>query len=289
MSEEQKKLPVELLRKGGFNFANARRNEMLAKAGHKAPKEMKTGTTIAGLVFKDGVVLGADTRATEGSIVCDKNCIKIHKIADNIYCCGAGTSADTENVTCLVSSQLELLRLDTGCQPRVVTAMTRLKQRLFQYQGNISAALVLGGIDISGPHIYTVYPHGSTDKLPYATMGSGSLAAMAVFERGFKDNLDEKEAVDLVDQAIQAGIFNDLGSGSNVDICVITRDGVKFSHNYRTGPEGNVKPERRHKYNFPRGTTEVLKEVRRVFTEQISIEKTVTASSSSKAASMDTS
>jgi Proteasome subunit len=43
--------------------------------------------------------LGADTRATEGPIVCDKNCEKIHYIAPNIYCCGAGTSADTENTT----------------------------------------------------------------------------------------------------------------------------------------------------------------------------------------------
>lgn len=44
-------------------------------------------------------MLGADTRATEGPIVCDKNCEKIHYIAPNIYCCGAGTSADTENST----------------------------------------------------------------------------------------------------------------------------------------------------------------------------------------------
>ena len=29
------------------------------------PKAKKTGTTIAGILFKDGVVLGADTRATE--------------------------------------------------------------------------------------------------------------------------------------------------------------------------------------------------------------------------------
>ena len=53
----------------------------------------------SGCLFKDGVVLGADTRATEGPIVCDKNCEKIHYIAPNIYCCGAGTSADTENST----------------------------------------------------------------------------------------------------------------------------------------------------------------------------------------------
>lgn len=33
----------------------------------------------------------------------------------------------------MISSQLELLRLSTGTQPRVVTAVTRLKQRLFQF------------------------------------------------------------------------------------------------------------------------------------------------------------
>ena len=40
------------------------RNKMLEKEGHRFPKAMKTGTTIAGIVYKDGVVLGADTRAT---------------------------------------------------------------------------------------------------------------------------------------------------------------------------------------------------------------------------------
>jgi 20S proteasome subunit beta 2 len=52
-------------------------------------------------------------------------------------------------------------------------------------------------------------------------MGSGSLAAMAVFERGYEDDLTEEKAKDLVKDAIKAGIFNDLGSGGNVDLCVI--------------------------------------------------------------------
>lgn len=55
-----------------------------------------------------------------------------------------------------------------------------------RYQGHIGAALVLGGFDATGPQLYTVYPHGSTDKLPYVTMGSGSLAAMSVFESKWK-------------------------------------------------------------------------------------------------------
>lgn len=34
-----------------------------------------------------------------------------------------------------------------------------------------------------------IYPHGSTDTLPFATMGSGSLAAMAVFESKYREGL----------------------------------------------------------------------------------------------------
>ena len=49
-----------------------------------------------------------------------------------------------------------------------------LKQNLFRYQGQVSAALVLGGMDINGPSLYSIYPHGSVDKLPYVTMGTST-------------------------------------------------------------------------------------------------------------------
>ena len=93
---------------------------------------------------------------------------------------------------------------------------------LFSYQGYVQAALVLGGVDVTGPHLHTVkyfsasyictwlrffvlklwlsilhhvavwqiYPHGSTDTLPFATMGSGSLAAMSVFESKYKEGMN---------------------------------------------------------------------------------------------------
>ncbi|OQR87869.1 proteasome subunit beta type-7 [Achlya hypogyna] len=210
---------------GGFSFENVRRNEFIAATGKgMAPvRVQKTGTTIVGVVYADGVVLGADTRSTGGSIVMDKNCEKIHYIAPNIWCCGAGTAADTENVTQMISSQLELHRLNTDTDSRVATAMTLLKQKLFQYQGHLSAALVLGGVDVNGPSLYTIYPHGSTDRLPFVTMGSGSLAAMSIFEAGYKDNMTEAEAKKLVQDAILAGVFNDLGSGSNVDVLTIKK------------------------------------------------------------------
>ena len=49
---------------------------------------------------------------------------------------------------------------------------------------------MLGGVDVTGPHLYSISAGGNSDKLPYVTMGSGSLAAMAVFEDGFKIGME---------------------------------------------------------------------------------------------------
>ncbi|XP_005183632.1 proteasome subunit beta type-7 [Musca domestica] len=241
--------------KSGFNFDNCKRNAELIIGGFQPPKTVKTGTTIVGIIFKDGVILGADTRATEGPIVSDKNCSKIHYLAKNMYCCGAGTAADTEMTTDMIASQLELHRLNTGRQVPVVAANTLLKQMLFRYQGHISAALVLGGVDKTGPYIYSIHPHGSTDKLPYATMGSGSLAAMSVFEARWKPDMSEEEGKKLVRDAIAAGVFNDLGSGSNIDLCVIRKDSTDYLRNYELA---NKKGERQLNYTYKPGTTAVL-------------------------------
>jgi len=49
----------------------------------------------------------------------------------------------------MISSQLNLHKLQTGREVRVDTALTMLKQFLFKYQGYISAALILGGVDFT--------------------------------------------------------------------------------------------------------------------------------------------
>ena len=41
-----------------------------------------------------------------------------------------------------------------------------------------------------------------------------------------------EDGMKLVRDAIAAGIFNDLGSGSNIDLCVITKDKVEYLRPY---------------------------------------------------------
>ncbi|RNC49815.1 proteasome beta 2 subunit [Trypanosoma cruzi] len=253
--EEEKKGKSRIM--PGFSFANVQRNLNLQRQGLQPPKTLKTGTTIVGVVYKEGVVLGADTRATEGSIVADKRCKKIHYMAPNIMCCGAGTAADTEAVTNMVSANLALHRLDTGKQSRVHEALTMLKRHLYRYQGHVSAALVLGGVDVEGPFLATVAPHGSTDRLPFVSMGSGSIAAMSALETGYKENMTLEEAKELVASAIRKGIFNDPYSGTQVDLCVITKTKTELLIGY---DKPNERKYPKQEIRFPPGTTPVLRE-----------------------------
>ena len=65
-------------------------------------------------------------------------------------------------------------------------------------------------------------------------MGSGSLAAVSILETKFRDNLELEDAKNLAIEAISAGIEHDLGSGSNVDVCVITKDKSEFFRNIKS-------------------------------------------------------
>ena len=69
---------------------------------------------------------------------------------------------------------------------------------------------------------------------PYHTTGSGSLAAMAILETYYKEDMTKEEAIELVVRAIEAGIVHDLGSGSNVDVNIITRGKSELLRNYKT-------------------------------------------------------
>merc|ERR1712217_869739 len=154
-------------------------------------------------------------------------------------------------------SQMELHRMATATQPRVCTVVRRLSSMLFRYQGYIGCALVLGGVDVTGPHLYQIYPHGSTDMLPFTTMGSGSLAAMAILESEYKEDMTIEEGKNLVAKAIRGGIFNDLGSGGNVDVCVITKDEGGVILRNMEKPNEKKKPQFK---GFAKGITPILKE-----------------------------
>jgi 20S proteasome subunit beta 2 len=59
----------------------------------------------------------------------------------------------------------------------------------------------------------------------------------------------------VIVKAIEAGIYHDLGSGSNVDLCVITKGKTQFFRNYVSKNKKMFSMEKA--YIFPQGTTSI--------------------------------
>lgn len=84
-------------------------------------------------------------------------------------CCGAGTAADTEKTTGLLSSNLTIFSLNSGRKPRVVMAVNILQDMLYRSapQGpppataaltNLFCSILLRGAQISRPDWGQSYP-----------------------------------------------------------------------------------------------------------------------------------
>lgn len=163
----------------------------------------------------------------------------------------------------MIKRELELHRLNTHSENRVLHAATRLCANAFKYGGHVGTHLIVGGFDATGPVLIECQHDGNQYALPYLTTGSGCLAAMAVLETHYKDDLTKDEAIQLCTAAIEAGIYHDLGSGSNVDVCVIQNKSVDYLRNIKhdnhkifSKPSG---------YKFDEKRVQVLDEFRQKF------------------------
>jgi len=202
-------------------------------------------------------VVGADSRATAGPVVADKFCLKLNKLSENIYCCGAGTAADLHQVSAMLESNMKLQELNTERKPRVISALRIAKQHLFKYMGYVGAYLVIGGVDFYGPVLYSVHADGGSSKVPFLADGSGSLAAMGVLETYYKLDMNEAEAIDLICRALEAGMAADLASGNTLCYAVITKE--KSYEKHGITPEFCHSTPKDLKYRYAPKSTTVLK------------------------------
>jgi proteasome beta subunit len=192
------------------------------------PKYVMTGTTTMGVVCKDGIVLGTDTRATLGTFVAHKRAKKVFAIDDHLAMTIAGGVADAQTVVEMLRANSKLYKYEKG-MPIPVSAIARLAANLLfqnRYYPFILQSII-GGIDDQGGHIFALDPLGSVTEEKYVSTGSGSPVAYGVLEPGYKDGMSVKEAIPLVVRAVNSAMKRDSASGDSFDVAVISKDGYR--------------------------------------------------------------
>ena len=80
---------------------------------------LKTGTTILGIVCKDGVVMASDRQSTAGTIVMNKNSEKTKQVNDYLLISGCGVVSDIQRVAKILPAELKLKELRSKTRPSV--------------------------------------------------------------------------------------------------------------------------------------------------------------------------
>lgn len=163
------------------------------------PKYVLTGTTTMGLVCRDGIVLGTDTRATLGTFVAHKRAKKVYQLDDHVAMTIAGGVADAQNVVETLRANAKLYKYEKGI-PMPISAIARLAANLLfsaRYYPFLLQSII-GGMDDGGTHIFALDPLGSVTEEKFVSTGSGSPVAYGVLEPGYKEGMSINEAIPLV-------------------------------------------------------------------------------------------
>jgi len=186
------------------------------------------GTTTIGVVCKDGVILASDTRVTMGFYVAHKHGKKIYKIDDHLAMTIAGTVADAQRTVDILAANAQLYKLNMGRPIPVGSAARLVANLLFSARYMPLATQVLvGGVDETGPHVFSLDPLGSLTEEKCVATGSGSPIAYGVLEDKFKEDMTVEEALPIIVRAVDSAMKRDAASGDSFNVAVIDVKGYR--------------------------------------------------------------
>ena len=206
---------------------------------------LKSGTTIIGIVCKDGVVMGADRQTTAGNLVMSKNTQKAVQINDYIVVSGTGNASDIEMQKKIIAAELRLKELKSKRRPTVkeaanlISVMTYRNIRQPTMIPSIVGTLIAGYNENGTAELYSIEPAGTVVKVDDydANFGSGMPFVLGVLESEYNESIDTEKGVELVKKSIQASTQRDTGSGYGIDIFTIKKDGIKHKVSQTITPE----------------------------------------------------
>ncbi len=197
---------------------------------------LKTGTTILGIVCKDGVVMASDRQVTLGqSIVHSKHFQKTNPINDYIVISWAGGMSDAQRLSKVLAAELKLKELRSKTRPSVKQSANLAASMSFSNirQPSMIPSVVgtlVGGFNEDGTtELYSIGADGAIEIVnDYdASIGSGMPYVLGLFERQWKKGMSVEEGIKLAIEAVKSSTQRDVGSGYGIDVFTITKSGIK--------------------------------------------------------------
>jgi len=192
-----------------------------------APKlEFAHGTTTLGFVYKGGVIIAVDSRASMGNYISSQTVKKVIEINPYLLGTMAGGAADCAYWERYLGKEARLFELRNKERMSVCAASKLLGNILYNYQGyGLSVGTMIAGWDKTGPQLYYVDSDGSRLHGKVFSVGSGSTFAYGVLDNGYKWDMEDEEAQELGRRSIYHATHRDAYSGGTCSVYHITEGG----------------------------------------------------------------
>jgi len=185
------------------------------------------GATAVGITYDGGVVFASEKRIAYGNFLVSKSTKKTFQLTPKVGAACAGLVADMQILSLQISALAKIRKMEIKREipPNTIAKMMSnmmYERRFFP----LLTQVIVGGV-VDKPVIYTLDPLGSVLPDNYAAVGTGAETALGVLDPQFKENMTEKDAIELAKKAVKSAILRDSFSGDGIDVLVINSEGAK--------------------------------------------------------------
>ena len=185
------------------------------------------GATAVGITYDGGVVFASEKRIAYGNFLVSKTTKKTFQLTPKVGAACAGLVADMQILSLQISALAKIRKMEIKREipPNTIAKMMSnmmYERRFFP----LLTQVIVGGV-VDKPVIYTLDPLGSVLPDTYAAVGTGAETALGVLDPQFKENMTEKDAIELAKKAVKSATLRDTFSGDGIDVLVINSEGSK--------------------------------------------------------------
>lgn len=173
-----------------------------------ASKIVEQGTLGVGIVFKDGVLLGAD-KFVSSKLLLPSSVEKLFRLDLHLGAISAGLVGDARRLVGFARERAQTNRMLYDEPIHVETLVKEVAgvvQLYTQYGGMrpFGVSFIFGGCDDTGFRIFETEPSGALAEYKAVAIGKNRNKAMEVLQKGWSEKLSQEGALTLLFKAIDA-------------------------------------------------------------------------------------
>ena len=213
-----------------------------------------TGTSVIAIKYKDGVLIGADTLLSYGSMARFYDYNRLRKVSP--HCIMSFTGDEADFIECF--QEVNKLSRDARCygtaQPTAKDIHNYISTRSYEARSDMKPVLdtfiVVGYTEKEGNLIgYTDY-QGTSFMSDFVATGIAKHYSMPILRRRWNPELTKQEAQDILEECLREMWYNDTTASKNVTIGEVNKDGVYISEQITIPDNWDVAAYRDLRPNF---------------------------------------